>query len=269
MIESLTMRGTPYFMAPEVFQEKYGMKADIWSVGCVAFQMSTGSPPWKDLGITNPVALFTYIQNHEGPPSLDIGSFRKSPSTKTQKGEWSFFKSLLRKCFVRDPSCRPDAAELLRDPFFTMMDSIAEDIHSVRIGSLFPEAQMPPTQSPHVTSREFGFSSPGLVRSTSVGRLSSLLSPPLPRPLLTRDAQFSPTLDPSDWPSWARDRHHNGPKELGTPLSKPQVRKGGPGEVEFNVLDLVRGNDSARLVRDESMASSVLLGMQYLDETPI
>jgi hypothetical protein len=47
------------------------------------------------------------------------------------------------------------------------------------------------------------------------------------------------------------------------------VRKGGPGEVEFNVLDLVRGNDSARLVRDESMASSVLLGMQYLDETPI
>ena len=28
--------------APEVFEEKYGPKADIWSVGGVVFQMSTG-----------------------------------------------------------------------------------------------------------------------------------------------------------------------------------------------------------------------------------
>lgn len=68
VMEELTVRGTPYFMvscnsliyfvhvihsfrlahtiilhqAPEVFEEKYGPKADIWSVGGVVFQMATG-----------------------------------------------------------------------------------------------------------------------------------------------------------------------------------------------------------------------------------
>ena len=45
-LESLTMRGTPYFMAPEVIEGKYGTKADIWSVGGVAVQMFTGKAPW-------------------------------------------------------------------------------------------------------------------------------------------------------------------------------------------------------------------------------
>eukprot|EP00532_Pseudo-nitzschia_australis_P004032 CAMPEP_0168201928 /NCGR_PEP_ID=MMETSP0139_2-20121125/23993_1 /TAXON_ID=44445 /ORGANISM="Pseudo-nitzschia australis, Strain 10249 10 AB" /LENGTH=125 /DNA_ID=CAMNT_0008127567 /DNA_START=83 /DNA_END=460 /DNA_ORIENTATION=- len=57
MMMSLTVRGTPYFMAPEVFEEKYSAKADIWGIGCVAFQMATAKPPWKELGFTNPISL--------------------------------------------------------------------------------------------------------------------------------------------------------------------------------------------------------------------
>lgn len=45
MMMSLTVRGTPYFMAPEVFEERYTSKADIWGIGCVAYQMITASPP--------------------------------------------------------------------------------------------------------------------------------------------------------------------------------------------------------------------------------
>ena len=36
---TMTLRGTPYFMAPEVFEERYGVEADVWSVGGVAIQM--------------------------------------------------------------------------------------------------------------------------------------------------------------------------------------------------------------------------------------
>ena len=39
MMMTMTLRGTPYFMAPEVFEERYGVEADIWSVGGVGIQM--------------------------------------------------------------------------------------------------------------------------------------------------------------------------------------------------------------------------------------
>ena len=40
--ENLTMKGTPYFMAPEVLLEDgHGRKSDIWSVGATVLQMST------------------------------------------------------------------------------------------------------------------------------------------------------------------------------------------------------------------------------------
>ena len=58
-----SMKGTPYFMAPEVYEERYdGRKADIWSFGGVALQMISGEQHWKSCFFKNPMMLFLHIK---------------------------------------------------------------------------------------------------------------------------------------------------------------------------------------------------------------
>lgn len=42
-----TQTGTPYYASPEVWRdEAYSFKSDIWSLGCVLYEMVTGKPPF-------------------------------------------------------------------------------------------------------------------------------------------------------------------------------------------------------------------------------
>ena len=46
-----SLRGTAYWMAPEVIrQDGHGRAADIWSVGCTVIEMLTAKPPWTQCG---------------------------------------------------------------------------------------------------------------------------------------------------------------------------------------------------------------------------
>ena len=43
-----TQTGTPYYASPEVWQDKpYDHRSDIWSIGCVLYEMAALQPPFR------------------------------------------------------------------------------------------------------------------------------------------------------------------------------------------------------------------------------
>jgi len=95
--------GTPYMMAPEVIKQSgHGVKADIWSLGCVVIEMGTGLPPWSQF--KDRMAAMFHIANAKGPPEL--------PETFS-----SPLRSFIAQCMELDPKARPNAEDLVAHPF--------------------------------------------------------------------------------------------------------------------------------------------------------
>ena len=47
VLPDLSIKGSPYWMAPEVVRgEGAGKPSDVWSLGCCIIEMLTGQPPW-------------------------------------------------------------------------------------------------------------------------------------------------------------------------------------------------------------------------------
>ncbi|XP_072951384.1 mitogen-activated protein kinase kinase kinase 5-like [Typha angustifolia] len=102
---NLSLKGTPYWMAPEVVQATltkdtgYDLAVDIWSLGCTIIEMFTGKHPWS--GLEGAAAMFKVL--HKDPPI---------PDTLSSEGN-----DFLQRCFRRNPSERPTATMLLEHPF--------------------------------------------------------------------------------------------------------------------------------------------------------
>ncbi|XP_062183894.1 MAP3K epsilon protein kinase 1-like isoform X2 [Phragmites australis] len=100
-INTHSVVGTPYWMAPEVI-EMSGVCAasDIWSVGCTVIELLTCAPPYYDL---QPMpALFRIVQDVHPPIPEGL-----SPE----------ITDFLRQCFQKDSMQRPDAKTLLMHPW--------------------------------------------------------------------------------------------------------------------------------------------------------
>ncbi|GMI65346.1 MAP KINASE KINASE KINASE 1, NPK1-related protein kinase 1 [Hibiscus trionum] len=100
-----SMKGTPYWMAPEVIlQTGHSFSADIWSVGCTVIEMATGKPPWSQ-------------QYQEVAALFHVGTTKSHPPIPEHLS--SEAKDFLLKCLQKEPELRQVASELLKHPFVT------------------------------------------------------------------------------------------------------------------------------------------------------
>ncbi len=101
VIEAGTALGTPAYMSPEqIHGEDIGAASDLFSLGCVLFEMLAGRPPWI---ATNVQALLA--RRCTEPPALR--------SLRPDVPAW--IDDLVRHLLVEDPASRlSSAAELMR-----------------------------------------------------------------------------------------------------------------------------------------------------------
>jgi serine/threonine protein kinase len=82
-----TVCGTPYYISPEIISEiPYGVKTDIWSLGVVVYEMTTGTKPFKGNDIYNTIKKDNYpILPHDTDHRLTFlidAMLRKDPEMR-------------------------------------------------------------------------------------------------------------------------------------------------------------------------------------------
>ncbi|XP_017890354.1 serine/threonine-protein kinase fused [Ceratina calcarata] len=95
-----SIKGTPLYMAPELIEERpYDHNADLWSLGCIVYELVVGSPPFQTTSILHLVRLIRF-------------EAIKWPDYISQNCK-NFLQGLLQK----DPSQRLTWPALLDHPF--------------------------------------------------------------------------------------------------------------------------------------------------------
>ncbi|KAG7259576.1 hypothetical protein CRUP_027270 [Coryphaenoides rupestris] len=96
-----SIKGTPLYMSPELVEEKpYDHTADLWSLGCILYELHTGAPPFY----TN--SIFQLVQ-------LIVRDPVKWPADTMSPTCMEFLKGLLTK----DPQKRLSWPDLFHHPF--------------------------------------------------------------------------------------------------------------------------------------------------------
>mmetsp|Transcript_8994 Transcript_8994/g.12217 ORF Transcript_8994/g.12217 Transcript_8994/m.12217 type:complete len:512 (+) Transcript_8994:602-2137(+) len=98
-----TVIGTPEFMAPELYDERYDEKVDIYAFGMVLLELATLRFPYDEL--RNPAQIFKAVSSGRFPGAL-------------QDVEDPDVLEIIRACINHNYRKRPSAFELLQIPFF-------------------------------------------------------------------------------------------------------------------------------------------------------
>lgn len=111
--------GTPLTMAPEVWDGSFGPKCDVWSLGCVLYEMLTGTMPF----VANQLRPDVWKRLHRKGPDWTL--IKTSPQGK----------SSCREMLTYDERQRPTMAEVLKHEWFQTQD---HHMRHVTPGQLMP-----------------------------------------------------------------------------------------------------------------------------------
>ncbi|KAJ3191177.1 Serine/threonine-protein kinase wnk1 [Irineochytrium annulatum] len=117
--------GTPEFMAPEFYDEKYDEKVDIYAFGMVVIEIVTKEYPYSEC--TNQAQIYKKVSNGVKPQAI-----AKITDDET--------RSFIEHCIEFDPRLRPSATELLQHPYLRVTDapSVSQESLSGRTSTTTP-----------------------------------------------------------------------------------------------------------------------------------
>ncbi|KAG8742818.1 G2-specific serine/threonine protein kinase [Ceratobasidium sp. 414] len=94
-----TYVGTPYYMSPELINEKqYDTKSDIWSLGCLIYELCAQNPPFHEAKTHQELAL----------------SIRQGRIPPLPRGYSSALSNVIKSMLNINPAMRPSAQQLLQ-----------------------------------------------------------------------------------------------------------------------------------------------------------
>ncbi|XP_072009526.1 serine/threonine-protein kinase ULK4 isoform X2 [Engystomops pustulosus] len=154
------IKGSPVYAAPEIITgADFSISSDLWSLGCVLYEMFTGRPPFFSESFSE---LIEKIVNEDYTPPT--GQFSAKPSPE--------FQSLLIGLLQKDPLKRMSWNELLSHSFwkdaFLTDDQDAPDVGSLRINAETAEiGTKDRTETPAQMHKSFKIENPADLRPKS------------------------------------------------------------------------------------------------------
>ncbi|KAK4696945.1 serine/threonine-protein kinase Nek2, partial [Lecanoromycetidae sp. Uapishka_2] len=112
-----TYVGTPFYMSPEICAaERYTLHSDVWSLGCVIYELCARTPPF------NAKTHFHLIQK------IKEGRVDPLPSIYSQD-----LQNVVKSCLAVNPLKRPDTASLLNLPAVRLIRKEREVVELGRV----------------------------------------------------------------------------------------------------------------------------------------
>lgn len=107
----LSVIGTPEFMAPELYNENYDEKVDVYAFGMLLLELVSMDYPYCEC--TNPASIYKRVSQGVYPASF-------------QKIKNHELKEFIELCIAYEPEKRPEARQLLKHQFFSSLKKSME-----------------------------------------------------------------------------------------------------------------------------------------------
>ena len=145
--DGLSKRGTPCYMAPELFTEGgvHSYASDLYALGCVLYECCVGKPPFVSNSLTE---LMEMILNDDPPPLFNGERAREIGESPAGGGSavgpdppTPALADLITGLLEKDPARRLDWNAVLRHPFWreSGTGSCAEDLLTLASHPLPPQ----------------------------------------------------------------------------------------------------------------------------------